>query len=186
MECINLLKDNTEVMSEWGKLSKTKLLDAFIEEIKKSGIYDIKIDTKSSSLFNFLTFKRDGETFEIALILKNVSSAGWAEKPRMKRVQVSNIAKIQNDELYLKLKKKVILLVGYYNYDDNPILVSWNIDQYKNHNTIRSCYVTVDSMKIAYSNNYYDGINANQKVWIYKGELFFKFLNEYVIYGEKE
>jgi len=77
----------------------------------------------------------------------------------------------------------ILLLLGYYEYDDNPIWVVWDIYRYTKHNTVRSCYITVDNLLRGYKNKYLETVDSSQKIWIFTQDKFTLFLDEYNKYN---
>ena len=124
----------------------------------------------------------NGENYRFISLLKNITGAGWENKPKIKRVQVSNIKNINYDGLYISCKNAFNMIIGYYNYDNNPIFVAWDAYRYLNHNTIRSCYVTVDSLRVGYIKRYYEGVDSAQKIWIFDAEHIKDFMISYTKY----
>ena len=58
----------------------------------------------------------------------------------------------------------------------------WDAYRYLEHNTVRSCYVTVDSLKRGYIKKYYEGVDSGQKLWIFEGLYSKQFFNDYLLY----
>ena len=176
---LNVKKNNDFIMSEDVKYSRDELISRTMKELKKSGVEGINLDY-NSKLFE-LKFIHQGTQIVFALFLKNITGAGWKEKPDIKRCQVQN-PKNENIDLEIIVNKKYNLILGYYCFDDNPILVAWDPYRYINHNTIRSCYVTVDTLKRGYEKGFYEGVVSSQKLWVFTGENFEKFVDRYINY----
>ena len=124
----------------------------------------------------------NGEKYSFVSFLKNITGAGWENKPKIKRVQVSNVKNLDSNRLYVSCEKEFNMIIGYYNYDNNPIFVAWDAYRYLNHNTIRSCYVTVDSLKVGYIKRYYEGVDSAQKIWIFDQEHLKEYIINYINY----
>lgn len=179
MEYFNIKNDLSLVLSEDVKYTHKQLVENLKLEMSKSDINLTQLIKISNSQLDAI-IDIDGKKYSFITLLKNITGAGWKDKPKIKRVQVSNIT----DDCYVKDSNAVFnLIIGYYNYDNNPIIVCWDAYRYLNHKTLRSCYVSVDSLKLGYLKGYYDGVDSSQKIWIFKGEYFKKFLESYIEYS---
>ena len=87
----------------------------------------------------------------------------------------------ENKPIYENISKFNFIL-GYYNFDNNPIMVAWDPYRYLKHNTLRSCYVTIDTLKRGYERGFYEGVVSSQKLWVFKGEYFDTFIQKYIEY----
>ena len=125
-------------------------------------------------------------SLSLYFVIKNITASGWINKPKIKRIQIRNIKNDNPDFAIHNDNNSFNLILGYYNYDENPIFVGWDAYRYYNHNTLRSCYVSVDSLKRGYVKKYYDGIDSSQKIWIFIPKNFAMFLNNYIDYVGKE
>lgn len=177
MEDLNIKNDLTLVKSEYIKYSKKELLHCLQKLFIENNFIISKIE-KNESIFTIVFENLDGSRLETNIIIKNITNAGWADKPHIKRIQVSNLSEQfdKNDEASLNL------YIGYYCFDKNPIYVVWEPMRYVNHNTLRSCYVNVESLVRGYELGYLDTVNSSQKVWIFKKEYLEKFIKEYKQY----
>jgi len=79
-----------------------------------------------------------------------------------------------------------MLILGYYNFDNNPIMVAWDAYRYIKHKTMRSCYITVDVLKKGYQSGYFVTNASSQKVWIFKSNYFEKFIKDYIEYNSSD
>ena len=176
---LNVTKNNEFVMSEDKKYDRNSLITLTIKELEKSDVTNVSIAFRNKRFF--LKFELDNQEYLFDMFLKNITGAGWEDKPEIKRCQVSNA---KNDDIDIEIieHKKYNLILGYYCFDENPILVAWDPYRYMNHNTIRSCYVTVDTLKRGYEKGFYEGVVSSQKLWVFKGECFVKFVNRYIEY----
>lgn len=177
----NIDRNLNIVLTEDKKVSTKELEQIFISEINATTnvIYDLnKISGKQ------YRFKIDYNNYEVELIavIKNITGAGWENKPNVKRVQVRNCMLEDNENISKSNINKLNVIIGVYCYDNNPIFVAWDAYRYYNHKTQRSCYVTTDSLIQGYKKKFYDGIDSSQKIWIFKGDCFAKFVNSYVEY----
>ena len=179
MDYLNVTKDNKFIMSEDIKYDREDLMSRTIKELKKSQIKNVKIEYKNKQFW--LSFNYNDNDYYFEMFLKNITGAGWKDKPDIKRCQVSNP---KNDDVDMEIikNKKYNLILGYYCFDDNPILVAWDSYRYLNHNTIRSCYITVDTLKRGYEKGFYEGVVSSQKLWVFTGENFDKFVSRYIKY----
>ena len=114
------------------------------------------------------------------MYLKNVTGAGWADKPNYRRVQVTNV-RIEDPERYIDpTDQDVFMVLGYYDFDNNPIMVAWDAYKYVMHNTNRSCYVTTNNLQAGYSKGIEITNCSEQKIWIFKADYFKIFLDNYM------
>ncbi len=176
---LNVTRDNDYIMSEDVKFSRDELINKTIQEIKKSGVDGVELKYNKKQFD--LKFIYQGRCIRFEMFLKNITGAGWKEKPEIKRCQVSNA---KNDDLDVGIidNCKYNLILGFYCFDNNPIFVAWDPYRYLHHNTIRSCYVTVDTLKRGYEKKFYEGVVASQKLWVFTGENFIKFVDRYISY----
>lgn len=133
-----------------------------ISNTEEKGVYDYKVE-------------KDSKQYCIRILLKNVCNSGWKEKPYIKRVQVQHLSNICKTT-----KEMCFLLGGITIFDDNPILVVWNPLRYLYHQTIRSAYVNVSSIKECIDNNGYHYCNDyNNEIFICDEHNFEKLLGCY-------
>lgn len=184
IEYYNLKHDLSLELGMDKKYSRQQL-DLVIKNALISSEFVIKNQSYVSNSQECIDVFIDGVEYKLYVILKNITGAGWENKPKIKRVQVSNIKDIDNNISLNGNQNVFYLILGYYNYDNNPIFVAWDAYRYINHNTVRSCYVSVDSLKIGYVNEYYVGVDSAQKIWIFKIDYFRRFVLEYLDYVRK-
>lgn len=181
MNYLNIRRDLSYEMSNDMKFCKKELINKVLKEFEKGKMNILCFKELESSQIQ-ITIKIDGIEYQFITLLKNITGAGWKEKPKIKRVQVSNIKK----SLLINCNQNAFnLIMGYYNFDDNPIIVCWDAYRYLNHNTIRSCYVSLDSLKVGYMRGFYEGVDSSQKLWVFKGEHFYEFFRSYIDYNIK-
>ena len=119
----------------------------------------------------------DEQWYSCYVYLKNITGAGWVNKPEIKRVQITN----PSHDLNLQDNaQSLVLILGYYNYDENPIWVAWDTQRYLHHQTLRSCYVIVNNLKRGYECNYLEAVDSSQKIWLFKKEHIKRFLMNYI------
>lgn len=180
---LNVRKDNSFVMSDDVTFSRSVLIKEVKNEIGKSKVKDIELFFQKGTFHLAVTI--DSETVAFDLYLKNITGAGWADKPGIKRCQVKNFKAEHLEGMQIVKLKHYNLILGYYNFDSNPILVAWDAYRYLNHETNRSCYVTVDSLKRGYEKRFYEGVVSSQKCWIFTGDRFDQFLKRYIEYVDE-
>lgn len=177
----NITKDKNVVLTEDKKLSSKDLENSFICEIKKS-VAKINVFEKISNNQYKCTIQLKNNKLSFIAILKNITGAGWKDKPKIKRVQVRNSLLVDNKNIYKNDISNLNVIFGLYNYDNNPIIVAWDAYKYYNHKTQRSCYVSTDSLLLGYDKGFYEGVDSSQKIWIFIGSKFNKFIESYTIY----
>ena len=183
MDYFNIKSDLTLVLSKDKKFSRYDLITMIERELLNSDIQIVEFKSLTRSKLS-LKINVKGQKYSIIMFLKNITGAGWVTKPKIKRVQVSNMELDSPDSVVYNRNnnQEFNLIMGYYNFDNNPILVCWDAYRYFKHKTVRSCYVTVDSLLRGYEKGYYEGVDSAQKIWIFKGIYFEKFLEDYSVY----
>ena len=157
---------------------KKELLDKFAEFIGEDGF---SLTWKSNTHVPYVaTIQKEEKAYKLVLYLKNITGAGWADKPHMKRVQVSNVRNDDMDKYIDTTNEQTILIIGYYNFDNNPLIVAWDAYRYVYHNTVRSCYVSIDNLMDAYRSGFTVTECSNQKIWVFQPAHFERFLNDYI------
>ena len=176
----NINHDNSFVYeSEYISYSKKELQTEFENCARIAGINRIEWFDRNESPYK-CSLSNESKKYHLYMYLKNISGAGWADKPWIKRVQVPNI-RLQHPEYYVSTSENTtLLIIGYYNFDFNPILVAWDAYGYILHSTVRSCYVEVDDLVKGYNEGFYEGECAGQKIWVFKPEYLCKFLDTYI------
>lgn len=176
----NIKKDYTLAFdTDYIPYKKDELIREFEYCIKAAGITKIEWQDRKESPYK-CSIVHNEKKYCLYMYLKNVSGAGWENKPWMKRVQVPNI-RIQHPDYYVMTKDTTtMLIVGYYNYDDNPIFVAWDAYGYVMHSTVRSCYVEVDDLLRGYRDGYYKGSCSGQTIWVFRPKYICDFLEEYI------
>lgn len=180
MKYLNVDKNNNFVASDDKKYTRADLIKNTIFEITKSGVKNVTLDYKNRQFF--LEFDVNEKKLSFDMFLKNITGAGWKDKLNIKRCQVSNIKNTAPNKTVIVKDNHYNLVLGYYNFDDNPILVAWDPYRYLHHKTLRSCYVTVDALKRGYEKKYYECVVSSQKCWIFLGEKFKEFIEKYITY----
>lgn len=160
--------------------NKTDLFKKFEQFISVSGFIITKWIKTNAVPYEVLLMDKGGRTYRIVMYLKNITHSGWRDKPWIKRVQVNNVRKIAPESYIDTEITQTLMILGYYNYDDNPLMVGWNAYKYVMHDTERSCYVTIDAMLEGYRKGYHNGTISKQKVWIFTPNYFSAFLKNYI------
>jgi len=184
MKYTNITKNLSFINAEDKSYSKKELIMKFEEFLMDSG-YRIEkwIDNKRAP-YELLVIDPEDKMIHMVVYLKNITGAGWADKLNIKRVQVSNIRIVDPDNYVGTSNYQTLLILGYYNFDDNPIMVAWDAYRYVQHKTMRSCYVNVESLKRGYQNGYFVGTDSSQKIWVFDHDHFDKFLNNNIEYNK--
>ena len=176
----NINKSNELIYnSEDVKYDKKKLMEKFGEFISARGYHIVgDVDLKVSPYI--VTIKRDTLSYKMIIYYKNITGAGWKDKPNIRRVQVTNVRYADIDKYISTSKDSFLAILGYYNYDNNPIMVAWNAYNFVYHSTTRSCYVTTDLLQEAYKSGYIKTNYSNQTIWIFTPDYFDEFINDYI------
>lgn len=184
MKYLNIKKDLSLQLSEDKIYAKRQLLVKFEEFIAESG-YKIKQWLHNSNTpYECLILNKDNEIYDLVICLKNITGAGWKDKLNRKRVQVTNVTIVSPDDYIATSQNRTMLIFGYYNFDNNPIMVAWDAYRYTKHVTTRSAYVTVDNLLRGYDNGYIETTDSSQKVRIFEGRYFDRFLKDYISYNK--
>ncbi len=165
--------------TDYVSYSKKELIVEFEHCARDSGAKKVEWFDKGESPYKCVLHFGD-KRYRVFMYLKNISGAGWETKPWIKRVQVPNI-RLQHPDYFVRTEdNQTVLIIGYYNYDLNPILVAWDAYGYVMHTTVRSCYVEVDDLLKGYKEGYYVGECSGQKIWVFKPEYLNRFLDNYI------
>ena len=181
MKYLNIKKDNSYVLEEDNILKRDELITISKLELSKSEIEVLDLIYSNKQFYLYVKNKKN-ETIQFTMFLKNITGAGWKDKLDFKRCQVANLKLESPESISIISNKHYNLILGVYLFDDNPIFVAWDPYRYLNHKTIRSCYVTVDTLKRGYEKQFYEGVVSSQKLWVFVGEKFNDFLDKYIDY----
>ena len=102
----------------------------------------------------------ENDSFVVRILPKNISGAGWPDKPEIKRIQVRAFPEIprqQRDDF------RVLCGIGY--YDSQYVLAMWDPLNYMTHSTTCSCYVFISSLEKAVVSGSYYGLNKGKEVF---------------------
>lgn len=184
MDYLNIKKDNSTVISPDKVYKKNELIKKFEEFICNSDFILLKWIKNSCAPYECVIVDKKGVKYDLILYLKNITGAGWSQKINRKRAQVSNVKVVSPADYIPTSDNRSFLILGYYNFDDNPIMVAWDAYRYIKHNTMRSTYISVDNLLRGYKNGYIITTDSSQKVWIFNSCHFEKFLNDYILYNK--
>jgi hypothetical protein len=180
---LNINKQNEIVFnSENIVFSKKQLIDKFEKFIIVNGFKVKRWDNIQKSPYE-ITITDGKSDYFLVVFLKSLSLSGWENKPHIKRVQVPNIRKIDEKKYINTSMKQTLVILGYYEFDENPIMVAWNAYKFVFHNTLRSCYVNLTSLQTGYKLGYFECDDSKQKHWIFTSDNFEKFLKKYIEYN---
>lgn len=161
-------------------LNKTELYDCFKSFLSKSS-FNILNENISPDIYN-LRINDTARKFEIHFILKNISGSGWSDKDEIKRIQVGNVKK----NIVYTNKVRTHFLGGIINYNEKNILIVWNSYRYLNHETNRSCYVNLESIKTAFEKGYYYTNDFEQEIWLCDEYHFNLLIRDYINFNYME
>ncbi|MDD4156819.1 MAG: hypothetical protein PHY08_09635 [Candidatus Cloacimonetes bacterium] len=181
MKYFNITRNHELVLSEDIKYAQEVLKESILDSITISGLEIVMFKEIKKSQYH-LEIILDDDKYSIYFILKNITGSGWISKPKIRRIQVPNLMVTELGTVKIDEKMSLNMIIGYYNFDDNPIFVGWDAYRYYNHKTLRSCYVSVDSLKRGYEKNFYEGVDSSQKIWIFTLDCFDKYLKSYLDY----
>ena len=176
----NINKQNEIIINkEDVKYSKLKLINEFENFINISG-YELigNIDIKSSPYV--VNIAKDNKIYKIIMYYKNITGAGWYNKPNIRRVQVTNVRKADINKYISTSNNSFFVIFGYYNFDDNPIMVAWNAYNFVYHETTRSCYVSTELLIQGYKKGFIKTNYSKQQIWIFTPNNFEFFLDDYI------
>lgn len=177
-----ILKNNDIIQAQDKRYPSKMLFDNLIQLLKNNEFTVVKLYSNSKSPIDALVM-RDNDTFyRLVVYMKNITGAGWEDKKYRKRVQVTNVRFKQPNQYISTNEHQAMFILGYYNFDNNPIYVAWDLYRYTNHNTNRSCYVSVSHLLSGYETGYYQGVSAENIIWVFKEQYFSKFINDYIKY----
>ncbi len=184
MDYLNINKDNSTVLSPDKVYKKKELINKFVEFINEGSFSFLRWEKNNCAPYECVLKDKNGIVYDLILYLKNITGAGWSQKINRKRAQVSNVKVVSPLDYVPTSDNKTLLILGYYNYDDNPIMVAWDAYRYIKHNTMRSTYISVDNLLRGYEKGYLVTTDSSQKVWIFDSQHFDKFLNDYIAYNK--
>ena len=183
MEFKNIKKDGTIVDAEDIKYSPDELSNAFLKGLVNSDVTVLEFKRIETGKV-FLKVVINEKEYVLKVLLRNITNAGWKEKLDMKRIQVPNL-ELDITE-FLEFRVPVYhLIVGMYNFDDNPIFVAWDANRHLNKETIRSFYVNIDTLLEGYNKEYFTEDYASQKIWVFKNNKFKEYITDYCSYYDK-
>lgn len=176
----NVNKQN-EIISykEDKKYSKIQLIREFENFVNINGYTVVgHVDIKSSPYV--LNISKGNFIYKIIMYYKNITGAGWNDKPNIRRVQVTNVRNADINKYISTSSNSLFVIFGYYNFDDNPIMVAWNAYNFVYHTTTRSCYVSIDLLVEGYKQGFIKTCYSKQQIWIFTPDNFEMFLDDYI------
>jgi len=177
LNSLTIVKDKDKLYT------RTELISIFQKMLFQNNYFVITSNSVSKLPIDVIVKDRCNNKYRLVVYFKNITGAGWIDKPSIKRVQIKNVlSSIDDNKSNTKDIIGLMFVLGYYNYDNNPVFVAWDIHRYGKHNTNRSCYVSISNILRGYENGYFEGVSINNKVWVFKQEFFSKFINKYVEY----
>lgn len=179
----NVCADGTIVKNSLNEIIKGKQLKEKFESLVNSNGYALNWINSKNAPYEFELSFADDNIYRIIAYLKCVSEAGWADKPHIKRVQVSNVRLVSNDKYVDTNTHQTNLILGIYFYKENILMVGWDAYKYVYHNKNRSCYVDIDALRQGTLNGFYQGEVSKQKVWVFKPNHIEIFLDSYIKYN---
>lgn len=184
MRTLNIKYDLDIELSKYNSFSPKVLYEYFSTCLINSG-FSVEKSTKIKGLgYQLFVSDKTGKLMIVNVVLRNVTDSGWVDKPDIKRCQVRNVANYDKEFLLTSKPFQTTILVGLYNYDNNPIFVAWDINQYLAHRTQCSCYVSVESLKSGYRNRFFKSIDSKKPVWVFGMNEFGVFINDFIKYRE--
>ena len=143
------------------KLGKEKLCAIFESIALKSGCSVARQEKQDEDnpFEEYLIEMPDGISLKVHVLIKNISGAGWADKPEIKRIQVRKLPEIPRQS-----SKEFFMLCGVCEIGSELILAVWDPNNYTTHSTCCSCYVYFSSFTKAITNGFFYGLNKGKEV----------------------
>jgi hypothetical protein len=174
----NVIKEDTVEYGNEKVISKKELLEKFEYYINEGGWKFISWSQNKKTPYQCIV--NDGtHNIDILLYLKNITNAGWANKPMSKRIQVGNDKRIDYSMLRNQSSEKINLIIGYYDYN-NPIFAAWKSEEYTKHKTNRSCYIDAEDIMNGYKDKYIKTVRRGQELYVFTPENLVNYIKEYI------
>ncbi len=157
------------------RLGKNHLYLAIEKVAKQSGCVIRRLDEEQTAS-PFVPYEirlKDDISLRVHIYAKNISGAGWSDKPEIKRIQVKKLPEIPRQRW-----NDFYLLCGVCDYDFQSIVAVWDPLNYTTHNTCCSCYVYVSSLEKAKNNGLFVGLNKGKEVMTCSDQSFGNLLKE--------
>lgn len=158
------------------KINKKELYNIFENMLLSSNISIKHIDYLKSNIKKY-TLLIDDRLFYVTILIKNITDCGWDDRKYLRRIQTTPMYDLEKTS-----SNSCFLLCGLAFYAEEPILVIWNAQNYVYHRSNRSCYVDLSSIKKAFDNSFYFGLDSNQYVYACDRysikKLIFEFIND--------
>ncbi|HHX70807.1 MAG TPA: hypothetical protein GX708_22495 [Gallicola sp.] len=177
-----ILSNSYIIKAEDKKYTKKELYDIFIDLLIENNFIIIKSSLPTESPIEVIVRDNNENDYRFVVNIRNITGSGWKDKIDIKRVQVINILYSSPEKIITTNQNQAMFLLGYYNFDNNPIFVAWDFYRYTKHNTNRSCYVTINHLQRGFENGFYEGVSAQNIIWVFKIQYFSKFVEKYINY----
>ncbi|MBQ6282893.1 MAG: hypothetical protein IJK66_05130 [Bacilli bacterium] len=176
----NINKRNEIVVNKEDiKYSKASLINEFEKFINVCGFKLIDNGDVKTSPYE-VNITKNKIIYKIIMYYKNITGAGWYNKLNIRRVQVTNVRKTDINKYISTSNNSFFAIFGYYNFDNNPIMVAWNAYNFVYHETTRSCYVSIELLIEGYKKGFIKTNYSKQQIWIFTPNNFEIFLNDYI------
>lgn len=157
------------------RLEKEKLY-SIIEDVAQQSDCTIVRIAQSDEQSMFVPYQihlQNGLSMTVHIYAKNISGAGWSDKPEIKRIQIKKLPNIPRQK-----KNELYVLCGVCNYGGEDLLAVWDPMNYMTHNTCCSCYVYISSLEKALNTGLFHGLNKGKEVMTCSARHFGDLLNE--------
>lgn len=168
MDTINSLAVNT-------KYNKNELIDLFENMMKKSN-FTILNSVKSDNYYE-CSVRSYYNKYYLRVVIKNISFSGWRDKDNIRRIQTPN----PSSYLIESKKDQTFLLCGVTQYNGKNIFCFFNSYDYVSHRTLRSCYVTTQTIEKGYSQGLFFDDRGSNAVWVCDEEHFDLLLRNFIL-----
>ena len=155
------------------KLGKRQLIEIFERIVAEAGYKIVLVSEEECFFKQFVLSNTESSTTQLNVFFRNISTAGWVDKPEIKRIQIPKLPTVARHT-----KDNISLLCGIGFWDGEPYLAAWDPLNYLTHNTVCSCYVFFSSIEKAQSKGFYNGINEGKEVMVCRYDSFDILLNE--------
>src|SRR5690554_6067570 len=156
----------------------SNLEEVLVKSLELSGYSEIQINKNKDNMYEITL--RKISNYKIYLFLRNVSNAGWSDKPEKRRVQVTafDVKKLPPTG-----KHVTAMILGVQEIFDRFIFVAWDIYKYGGHATNRSCYINTTNIYNAFLRGFITTMDQSQKVWLADSYNLDKLINNYIEYN---
>lgn len=155
------------------KYRKDRLVKEFSIFVNDSKCQSVSVLDSNEQFTSFLVIDSEGTECRVSLFFRNISGAGWSDKPQIKRIQIPVIALNQRQR-----KNSFSYLCGFAKYDNKPFFAFWDPENYQTHNTVCSCYIFISSFEKANKYGSFMGLNKGKEVFLCNSAGFEKVIKE--------